>query len=138
MRFLLKSMINILFANSCLQDFMFLVRLIADGSLPVTNIAFLLCLERAKWQRLCSAAAMRFSRITKTFWAVVYRILKEKRIQFFSGTKNWGHTISNMCTRGKMNPRNPKKNLQYPMKDIYMKQTKTWVNYSSGCNKTIL
>ena len=44
----LKTLINILFTNNCLQDFMLLIRQIVDGSLPVTNIAFLLCLERAK------------------------------------------------------------------------------------------
>ena len=63
----LKTLINILFAKKCLQDFMLLIRQITDGSLPVTNIAFLLCLERAKWQSLGSTAAMRFRKITKKF-----------------------------------------------------------------------
>ena len=76
----LKTLINILFTNNCLQDFMLLIQQIIDGSLPVTNIAFLLCLERAKWQSLGSTAAMRFRKISKTFWAVVYRLLKGKGI----------------------------------------------------------
>ena len=56
----LRSLIIILYAHNCLNDFMILLRQLVSGSLPVNNIAFLLCLERAKWQSLCSAAAMRF------------------------------------------------------------------------------
>ena len=56
----LRSLINVLYAHNCLNDFMILLRQLVSGSLPVNNIAFLLCLERAKWQCLCSTAAMRF------------------------------------------------------------------------------
>ena len=93
---------------------MLLIRQITDGSLPVTNIAFLLCLERAKWQSLYSTAAMRFRKITQKFWAVVYWLLKGKGITFFSGTKNWGHIISKMSTWGKMNPKESKINFAVP------------------------
>ena len=54
----LKSLIDILFLNNCLNDFMLLVKQLANKSLPVTNIAFLLCLERAKWQSLVSTGAV--------------------------------------------------------------------------------
>ena len=56
----LRSLINVLYAHNCLNDFMILLRQLVSGSLPVNNIAFLICLERAKWQSLCSTAAMRF------------------------------------------------------------------------------
>ena len=46
---------------------MLLIRQIIDGSLPVTNIAFLLFLERANWQSLGCTAVMRFRKITKIF-----------------------------------------------------------------------
>ena len=77
---LLKNLIDVLYSKNCLHDFMLLIRQIADKSLPVTNIAFLLCLERAKWQGLASTAAMRFRTITKKFWSVVYRLLKGRGI----------------------------------------------------------
>ena len=55
---LLKPLIEILYANSCLKDFMTLVTSISDGSLSPTNISFLLCLERAKWQSLKTTTQM--------------------------------------------------------------------------------
>ena len=42
---LLKPLIEVLYANSCLKDYMTLVQSLSDGNLPPTNIAFLLCLE---------------------------------------------------------------------------------------------
>ena len=78
----LKSLINILYAHNCLNDFMILLRQLVSGSLPVNNIAFLLCLERAKWQSLCSTATMRFRYVTKECWSVVYRLLKGRGICF--------------------------------------------------------
>ena len=80
-----------------LNDFMIPLRQLVSGSLPVNNIAFLLCLERAKWQSLCSTAAMRFRNVTMKCWSVVYRLLKGRGIRFFSGSKNWGHVISKVC-----------------------------------------
>ena len=111
---LLKNLIDVLYSKNCLHDFMLLFRQLADKSLPVKNIAFLLCLERAKWQSLASTAAMRFRTITKKFWSVVYRLLKGKGIQFFSGTKNWGHIILKMSKRGQMNPKDSKINFAVP------------------------
>ena len=46
---LLTALVNILYASNCLQDFILLVKQLADKTLPVMNIAFLLSLERAKW-----------------------------------------------------------------------------------------
>ena len=57
---LLMPLVNVLYANNCLCDFMLLVKQIAAKTLPVMNIAFLLCLERARWQSLTSTAGMRF------------------------------------------------------------------------------
>ena len=111
---LLKKLIDVLYSNNCLHDFMLLIQQIANKSIPVTNIAFLLCLERAKWQSLASTVPMRFRTIAKKIWSVVYRLLKGKWIQFFSGTKNWGHIISKMSKRGQMNPKDSEINFAVP------------------------
>ena len=79
---LLKPLIEVLYANSCLKDYMTLVQSLSDGNLSPTNIAFLLCLERAKWQALKTTTQMRFRDFTKKFWLVVYRLLKGKGIRF--------------------------------------------------------
>ena len=42
---LLKPLIEVLYENSCLKDYMTLVQSLSDGNLPPNNIAFLLCLE---------------------------------------------------------------------------------------------
>ena len=44
----LKSLIDVLFLSNCLNDFMLLVKQLAIKSLPVTNVAFLLCLEKSE------------------------------------------------------------------------------------------
>ena len=78
---LLKPLIEVLYANSCLKDYMTLIQSLADGNLSPTNISFLLCLERAKWQSLKTTTQMRFRDVTKKFWLVVYRLLKGKGIR---------------------------------------------------------
>ena len=80
---------------------MLLVTQIANGQLSPLNIAFLLCLERAKWQSLKSMTQMKYRDVTKRFWLVVYRLLKGKGLHFFSGPKNYGQVVSKDTTRGK-------------------------------------
>ena len=64
---LLMALVNVLYASNCLHDFMLLVKQLADKTLLVMNIAFLLCLERSRCQSLTSTAGMRFRDITKNF-----------------------------------------------------------------------
>ena len=115
---LLTVLVNVLYASNCLHDFMLLVKQLADKTLPVMNIAFLLCSERSRWQSLPSTAGMRFRDVTKTFLYVVYRLLKGKAIPFFSGSKNWGHMISKLSRKGRLDPKKSTEILQYKMKDI--------------------
>ena len=111
---LLKPLIEMLYANSCLKDFMTLVTSISDGSLSPTNISFLLCLERAKWQSLKTTTQMRFRDVTKKFWLVVYRLLKGKGIRFFSGPKNWGQVVSKDAQLGNYDPKCSEINFAVP------------------------
>ena len=71
----LTALISVLHQSGCLCDFMLLVTQLAEGSFSPMNIAFLLCLERAKWQSLITTTQMRFRAVTKKFWLVVYRLL---------------------------------------------------------------
>ena len=111
---LLMALVNVLYASNCLHDFMLLVKQLADKTLPGMNIAFLLCLERSRWQSLTSTAGMRFRDVTKKFWCVVYRLLKGKAIHFFSGSKNWGHVISKISGRGRLDPKKSNVNFAVP------------------------
>ena len=78
------------------------------------NIAFLLCLEHAKWQSLITTTQMRFRAVTKKFWLVVYRLLKGKGIRFFSGPKNWGQVVSKETKLGKYDPKSSEINFAVP------------------------
>ena len=84
---LVRNLLENLYVAVCLPDFMLLVTQLASGKLSPLNIAFLLCLERAKWQSLKSTTQMRFREITKKFWLVVYRLLKGKGLLFFFWTQ---------------------------------------------------
>ena len=97
-----------------IQDFMTLVTSISDGSLSPTNISFLLCLERAKWQSQKTTTQMRFRDVTKKFWLVVYRLLKGKGIRFFSGPKKWGQVVSKDAQLGNYDPKCSEINFAVP------------------------
>ena len=84
---LLELLIEILYANSCLKDYMTLVTSISDGSLSPTNISFLL------FGKSKVAVTKNYNPDVK-FWLVVYRLLKGKGIRFFSGPKNCGQVVS--------------------------------------------
>ena len=111
---LLRNLLENLYVAGCLPDFMLLVTQLASGKLSPLNIAFLLCLERAKWQSLKSTTQMRFREVTKKFWLVVYRLLKGKGLRFFSGPKNYGQVISKVTTRGKYDPDKSEINFAVP------------------------
>ena len=99
-----RNLVRKLYTSHCLQDFMLLVKQIANGNLSSPNITFLLCLEHARWQSLMSTTQMKYRDVTKTFWLVVYLLLKGKGLKFFSGPKNFGQVVSKDTTRGKYNP----------------------------------
>ena len=111
---LLRNLVEKLYTAECLQDFMLLITQIADGKLSPLNIAFLLCLERARWQSLKTTTLMRFRSVTKKFWLVVYRLLKGKGLRFFSGPKNYGQVISKKTKKGRYNPHDAEINFAVP------------------------
>ena len=110
----LTALISVLHQSGCLRDFMLLVTQLAEGTFSPMNIAFLLCLERAKWQSLFTTTQMRFRAVTKKFWLVVYRLLKGKGIRFFSGPKNWGQVVSKQTKLGKYDPKSSEINFAVP------------------------
>ena len=110
----LTALISVLHQSGCLRDFMLLVTQLAEGTFSPMNIAFLLCLEHAKWQSLITTTQMRFRAVTKKFWLVVYRLLKGKGIRFFSGPKNWGQVVSKEAKLGQYDPKSAEINFAVP------------------------
>ena len=68
----LTALISFLHQSGCLRNFMLLVTPLAEGKFSPMNIAFLLCLEHAKWQSLIATTQMRFRAVTKKIWLIVY------------------------------------------------------------------
>ena len=62
---MVRNLVENLYAVGCLQDFMLLVTQLASGKLSPLNIAFILCLEHARWQSLKSTTQMRFRDVMK-------------------------------------------------------------------------
>ena len=109
------------------QILMLLVTQLASGKLSPLNIAFLLCLEHAKWQSLKSTTQMRFREVTKKFWLVVYHLLKGKGLHFFSGPRNCGQVILKVTTRGKYDPEKSEINSQFQIRGNFVHRTEYWV-----------
>lgn len=111
---LLRKLVKRLHDDSCLTDFMIMVRQLASGKFSPMNIVFLLCLETSKWHSLQTTTQMRFRKITKKFWTVVYRIARGIGIRLFSGPKNWGQVVAKISQKGLYNSKDSKINFAVP------------------------
>ena len=82
------------------------------------NIVFILMLERAKFQSCKNTVAMRYSRVTKLFWSIVYRLCKSSGLKFFSGEKNWGQVVACDTARSIYDPDKSKINFAVPSESV--------------------
>ena len=101
-----------------LHDFMKLIRHLRNGTIAMDNIVFLLMLERAKFQSCKNTVAMRYSRVTKLFWSIVYRLCKSSGLKFFSGEKNWGQVVACDTSRSRYDPDKSKINFAVPSEKV--------------------
>ena len=115
---LLDTIVSKLDDTNNLQDFMTLLRNLATGQIPMDNIVFLLMLERAKFQSCKNTVCMRYRKVTKVFWSIVYRLCKGAGLKFFSGEKNWGQVVGKECARSNYNPNKSKINFAVPSERV--------------------
>ena len=101
-----------------LHDFMKLMRHLKNGTIAMDNIVFLLMLERAKFQSCKNTVAMRYSKVTKLFWSIVYRLCKSSGLKFFSGEKNWGQVVACDTSRSRYDPDKSKINFAVPSEKV--------------------
>ena len=97
---------------------MTLLRNLATGQIPMDNIVFILMLERAKFQNCKNTVCMRYRKVTKVFWSIVYRLCKGAGLKFFSGEKNWGQVVAKECQRSHYNPNRSKINFAVPSERV--------------------
>ena len=76
-----------------LQDFVSLMRLIADNKFPLDNTAFTLLMDVARWYTLSSTRLMTYPDSSKLFWRVGYKLFHGGFIRFMSGGKSEGQLV---------------------------------------------
>ena len=76
------------------HEFVLLMEQLSSGELPANNIVLLLLLDRVRFQRSGNTVGMRYRKVTKLFWSIVYRLCKGVGLKFFGGEKNWGQVVS--------------------------------------------
>ena len=95
-----------------------LMKHLSTGEIGMDNIAWILMLERAKFQSCKNTVAIRYSKVTKLFWSIVYRLCKSSGLKFFAGEKNWGQVLSNECGRSRYTPDKSKINFAVPSESV--------------------
>ena len=88
-----------LHTSNNLVDFMTFIESLEDGSISMDNIVFVLLLERARFGKLKNTCSMRYRKLTKRFWSIVYRLCKSTGLKFFGGPKNWGDVVMKRSER---------------------------------------
>ena len=92
------------YSVGCLQNFVYLVKYIADGTMSSLNIAFLICLDIAKFHSCVTSTVMHLRKEMKQFWEVVYRVCKGKGLRLLSGSMNRGTVINKTTLKGNFCP----------------------------------
>ena len=96
------------------RHFMALITQIADGTLPVTNMSFLLSLEVALLHSLKNSMQMRYRKDTSLFWEVALSVGGPRLIRLFSSDKHFGQVNSGDCSKSKYPPKKGSYNFAVP------------------------
>ncbi len=123
---LLPFVTSILKDSGTLEQWVEFFRLVRNGKFPLDNIALQLFLDVVKWHSCDTVYAMRYSSNVKRFWAVGYKLFKEKFIRFMGGFKLLGQLTGGDEMRGSLDPCNSRVNFVTPsvryLRDDVLKQ----------------
>ena len=111
---LIRKLVDNLDEEGNLEDFVNLIEQLANGQLPCNNIVLLLLLDRVHFQKCGNTVGMRYRKVTKLFWSIVYRLCKGVGLKFFGGSKNWGQVVAKECGKSKYEPHLSKINFAVP------------------------
>lgn len=126
----LETLLNVTFLTTLLrkfkevnllQHFMAFLNSIVNGSLPASNIAVILCLERSMLQSLSSSTNMRYSPESKQFWELIYKIGGGQLIRLMSGSKHFNQLNEQKVTKNKYTPATGDYNFAVPDERILSK-----------------
>ena len=76
-------------------------RLLSKGTMPATNICYLLFLDLVEWYSTDSTSNMRYRAETVKFWQIGYRLFHGKFLRFMSGPRHAGHVLSAQSEKGR-------------------------------------
>ena len=111
---MLRKLVDNLDAEGNLYDFVLLMKQLSSGELPANNIVLQLLLDRVRFQKNGNTVGMRYRKVTKLFWSVVYRLCKGVGLKFFGGEKNWGQVVTKISEKSKYSPSKSKINFAVP------------------------
>ena len=114
------------------QHFMALISQIAAGTLPVTNMAFLLSLEVALLHSLKNSTQMRYHKDTSVFWEVALSVGGPRLIRLFSSDKHFGQVNSGDCSKSKYPPKKGSYNFAVP-DERTLRKSKTQIPKDVPC-----
>ena len=115
---IMTEIVDKMWANGNLLDFMNLIRLLQSGRLPADNIVLQLLFDRVRFQTCGNTVSMRYRDVTKTFWSTVYRLCKGSGLKFFGGEKNWGQVVTKHSIKSRYSPDLSKVNFAVPDEKI--------------------
>ena len=61
-----------------------------------------------------NTVGMRYCKVMKLFWSIVYRLCKGVGLKFFSGEKNWGQVFCKETEKSEYSPDKSKINFAVP------------------------
>ena len=122
MNCLLPKVVEHLRAGESLDRWSVLMRLLAQGKFPTDNLCFHLCLDVAQWYATDKTTQMRYTDQTKRFWALGYKLFKEKFLRFMGGYKNVGQIMGDMAQKGHTTSSQSKINLVVPDVKVLRKE----------------
>jgi hypothetical protein len=117
----INKLIDILTESDLLDNYVLLVKQLANGSIPPTNMAVMAALERAKLSSLKSSTAMVYDKRWKQFCQVLYRVIKGKGIRYMSGSGHRGQVLKGESRKGVYIPSKGKFNFAIPTTQILSK-----------------
>ena len=111
---------------------MALIKQIACGNVPVTNMSFLLALEVGLLHSLNNSTQMRYRSNTALFWDVALSIGSPRLLRLFSSDKHFGQVNSGECIRSKYPPKKGNYNFAVP-DERTLRKSKTQIPKDVPC-----
>ena len=107
-------------------------KMVAEGTFPMTNIAYLLFLDIVEWFSNDSTTQMRYPEETKIFWRVGMKLFKGKFLRYMSGLKNAGQGDMESRCSGLYNPMESQVNFAVPKRAVLDKMASPVQTFSPG------